>query len=154
MFFNLSLRHNLMLPSRTAAGRLAIRADEERRESGELLTQWRIKSAGIDVLPDSLSGGNQQKVVLAKWLSSPRLRVLILDHPTRGLDVGAKEDVYRFVRQLCSQGIGIVLIADTLEETIALSHSIIVMRDGEIQRRFDAAPGHKPAPVDLVEEMV
>ena len=71
----------------------------------------------------NLSGGNQQKVVLAKWLSSPRLRVLILDHPTRGLDVGAKEDVYRFVRQLCGQGIGIVLIADTLEETIALSHS-------------------------------
>ena len=128
------------------------------RRAAEAANRWidrlRIKTPSRSTDVTNLSGGNQQKVVLAKWLSSPRLRVLILDHPTRGLDVGAKEDVYRFVRQLCSQGIGIVLIADTLEETIALSHSIIVMRDGEIQRRFDAAPGHKPAPVDLVEEMV
>ncbi len=118
------------------------------------ITRLRIKTPSRSTNVTNLSGGNQQKVVLAKWLSSPRLRVLILDHPTRGLDVGAKEDVYTFVRQLCGQGIGIILLADTLEETIALSHSIIVMRDGEIRRRFDAAPGHKPAPVDLVEEMV
>ena len=124
----------------------------------ETTDQWirrlRIKTPSRSTNVTHLSGGNQQKVVLAKWLSSPRLRVLILDHPTRGLDVGAKEDVYAFVRQLCQQGIGIILLADTLEETIALSHTILVMRDGRISQRFDAAPGHKPAPVDLVEGMV
>jgi len=128
------------------------------RRAVEAANQWitrlRIKTPSRSTNVTNLSGGNQQKVVLAKWLSSPRLRVLILDHPTRGLDVGAKEDVYTFIRQLCHQGIGIILLADTLEETIALSHSILVMRDGEIQRRFDASPGHKPVPVDLVEEMV
>src|SRR5690606_15579287 len=102
----------------------------------------------------NLSGGNQQKVVLAKWLNSPELEVLILDHPTRGLDVGAKEDVYTFVREQCAKGMAVVLLADSLEETIALSHTILVMRDGRIERRFDAPAGSKPKPVDLVERMV
>jgi ribose transport system ATP-binding protein len=128
------------------------------RKAVEAADQWiarlRIKTPSRTTNVTNLSGGNQQKVVLAKWLSSPRLRVLVLDHPTRGLDVGAKEDVYTFIRQLCRQGIGVVLLADTLEETIALSHTILVMRDGKVQRRFDASPGRKPAPVDLVEEMV
>jgi len=128
------------------------------KKASEIASQWierlRIRTPDRNANISNLSGGNQQKVVLAKWLNSPRLRVLILDHPTRGLDVGAKEDVYTFVRQLCTQGIAIILLADTLEETIALSHSIIVMRDGEIQSRFDASPGNKPKPVDLVQQMV
>jgi len=67
-------------------------------------------------------------------------RIVILDHPTRGLDVGAKEEVYELLRQMSAEGIGVVLIADTLEETIGLSHTILVMRDGIVTRRFDAAP--------------
>ena len=122
--------------------------------AAEWIKRLRIRTPDRTTNVSNLSGGNQQKVVLAKWLNSPRLRVLILDHPTRGLDVGAKEDVYTFVRQLCTQGIAIILLADTLEETIALSHSILVMRDGEIQRRFTASPGNKPKPVELVEHMV
>jgi ribose transport system ATP-binding protein len=122
--------------------------------ASEWIDRLRIRTPNRDANISNLSGGNQQKVVLAKWLNSPRLRVLILDHPTRGLDVGAKEDVYTFIRQLCGQGIAIILLADTLEETIALSHSILVMRDGEIRSRFDASPGNKPKPVDLVEQMV
>src|SRR5699024_4652898 len=101
-----------------------------------------------------LSGGNQQKVALAKWLSSPKLRVLILDHPTRGLDVGAKEDLYTFIRQSCAEGLAILLIADSLEETIALSHNIVVFRDGEIQQHFSAQPGAKPTQIQIVEAMV
>jgi ribose transport system ATP-binding protein len=128
------------------------------RKAAEEADRWvkslKIKTPNRQTDVANLSGGNQQKVVLAKWLSSPRLRVLILDHPTRGLDVGAKEDVYRFIRELCARGIGVVLLADTLEETIALSHTILVMRDGAVQDRFDAHPGNKPKPVDLVEGMV
>ncbi len=63
--------------------------------------------------------------------------IMLLDHPTRGLDIGAKEDVYDMVRDMSDAGVGIVLVADTLEEAIGLSHTIIVVKDGEIQKRFD-----------------
>ncbi len=125
-----------------------------RRVVAEWIDRLRVKTVSTQTDVATLSGGNQQKVALAKWLSSPRLRVLILDHPTRGLDVGAKEDVYTFIRKAGAQGLAIILIADTLEETIALSHNIVVFKDGEITARFSATPGHKPTQVQLVEAMV
>jgi ribose transport system ATP-binding protein len=100
-----------------------------------------------------LSGGNQQKVVLAKWRSGGS-DIILLDHPTRGLDIGAKEDVYEMIREMSADGVGIVLVADTLEEAIGLSHTILVIKDGEIQQRFDARPGAKPTPYDLVHHMI
>ncbi|MFD1880229.1 sugar ABC transporter ATP-binding protein [Paracoccus pacificus] len=101
----------------------------------------------------NLSGGNQQKVVLAKWRSGGS-DVMLLDHPTRGLDIGAKEDVYDMIRDMCDDGVGVVLVADTLEEAIGLSHTIIVVKDGEIQKRFDCSPGHKPTLYDLLHYMI
>ncbi|WP_449283409.1 sugar ABC transporter ATP-binding protein [Leucobacter sp.] len=125
-----------------------------RESAREWIRRLRVRTPDERANIGNLSGGNQQKVVLAKWLNSPRLRLLILDHPTRGLDVGAKEDVYTFVREQCAKGMAVVMLADSLEETIALSHTILVMRDGEVENRFDARPGDKPRPVDLVEKMV
>jgi ribose transport system ATP-binding protein len=112
-----------------------------------------VRTPNVDLLCLNLSGGNQQKVVLAKWMNA-QSRILILDHPTRGLDVGAKEEVYDLVRELSDQGIAIILTADTLEETIGLCHSIVVMRDGAITARFDAPAGAKPSQVDLIQHMV
>ena len=80
--------------------------------------------------------------------------ILILDHPTRGLDVGAKEEVYELVRELSAQGVAILLLSDTLEETIGLCHTILVMRDGEITARFNAPPYAKPDQVALLKHMV
>ena len=77
-----------------------------------------------------------------------------MDHPTRGLDIGAKEDVYDMIRNMCEEGIGIILVADTLEEAIGLSHNIIVLKDGEEQKRFDGTPGAKPSLYDLVHHMI
>ncbi|GAA0935766.1 sugar ABC transporter ATP-binding protein [Pseudonocardia zijingensis] len=151
----LSVADNILLADRSpvSAGPFV---DPRRRR--ELVARWierlRIRTPGPATDVATLSGGNQQKVALAKWLVSPRLRVLVLDHPTRGLDVGAKEDVYRLVRELCERGLAIVLLADTLEETIALSHRVVVMRDGRVTARFDAPPGAKPTQVELVEQMV
>jgi ribose transport system ATP-binding protein len=151
----LSVAENILLADSSAVSVGPFAVPSKR---AALVKQWierlrvRTPDPGTDVA--TLSGGNQQKVVLAKWLSSPRLRVLVLDHPTRGLDVGAKEDVYRFVREMCGQGLAIVLLSDTLEETIALSHRVLVMRDGRVAAQFDAAPGAKPTQVDLVEQMV
>ncbi len=100
-----------------------------------------------------LSGGNQQKVVLAKWRSGGS-DIMLLDHPTRGLDIGAKEDVYEMIREMSDAGVGILLVADTLEEAIGLSHTIIVLKDGEFQKRFDGKPGNKPSLYDLVHHMI
>ena len=125
----------------------------ERRLAKEWVDRLRIRTPGIDTLCLNLSGGNQQKVVLAKWLNA-RSKILILDHPTRGLDVGAKEEVYELVRAVTAEGMAVVLTSDTLEETIGLSHTLLVMRDGEITHRADASPGHKPEQVELIEHMV
>jgi ribose transport system ATP-binding protein len=79
---------------------------------------------------------------------------MLLDHPTRGLDIGAKEDVYDMIRAMSAAGVGIVLVADTLEEAIGLSHTIIVVKDGLIQKRFACEPGAKPTPFDLLHYMI
>ncbi len=131
----------------------AIQGAKERRLAESWVEKLRVRTPGVDALCLNLSGGNQQKVVLSKWMNA-RSKILIFDHPTRGLDVGAKEEVYDMMRTLSEQGIAIVLTADTLEETIGLSHSIIVMRDGEVTARFDASPGKKPVQVDLIRHMV
>jgi ribose transport system ATP-binding protein len=128
------------------AGREAELAEEWVRRLG-------IRTPGIGSLCLNLSGGNQQKVVLAKWLNA-KSRVLIFDHPTRGLDVGAKEEVYELVRAITAEGIAVILTSDTLDETIGLSHTVLVMRDGVVTHRTDAAPGHKPQQVDLIQHMV
>jgi ribose transport system ATP-binding protein len=101
----------------------------------------------------NLSGGNQQKVVLSKWRSGGS-HIMLLDHPTRGLDIGAKEDVYEMIRDMCDDGVGVLLVADTLEEAIGLSHNIIVLKDGAIQKRFECCPGAKPSLYDLLHYMI
>ena len=85
----------------------------------ECVTEFDVRTPSILVNAGTLSGGNQQKVVLAKWLEA-KAKVLILDHPTRGLDVGAKEEVYELVRAVTAEGLGVILTSDTLEETIGV----------------------------------
>jgi ribose transport system ATP-binding protein len=130
-----------------------IDAREERRLARAWVDRLKIRTPSINTLCLNLSGGNQQKVVLAKWLNA-KARILILDHPTRGLDVGAKEEVYELVRAITAEGMAIVLTSDTLEETIGLSHTVLVMRDGVITHHTDANPGHKPRQIDLIGHMV
>jgi len=131
----------------------AISLSRERQLAQNWVDKLRIRTPSVQALCLNLSGGNQQKVVLAKWMNA-RAHILIFDHPTRGLDVGAKEEVYELIRDLSEEGVAIVLTADTLEETIGLCHSILVMRDGEVTARFDASPGRKPSQVDLIRHMV
>jgi ABC-type sugar transport system ATPase subunit len=89
-----------------------------------------VKYSDIEQDVRSLSGGNQQKCVLAKWLSV-KTEILILDQPTRGVDVGAKEEVYRLVDSLAKNGVAILYISDELEELYSLCDRIIIMRRGE-----------------------
>jgi ribose transport system ATP-binding protein len=118
------------------------------------MERLRVKASSPKVPIDTLSGGNQQKVVLAKWLLSDRLRVLILDHPTRGLDVGAKQDVYTLVRELAARGIALVLLADTLEEIVGLSDTLLVLRDGAVTAHFTDVRTAPPDHVELLRHML
>jgi ribose transport system ATP-binding protein len=89
----------------------------------------RIAASGAEQPAGTLSGGNQQKVVIGKWLLS-KPRVLLLDEPTRGIDVGAKAEIYRLIENLAEQGIAIVLVSSELPELTLLSDRILVMREG------------------------
>ena len=132
LFFNLTVRHNLVLPARTAAGAVLIDPSGERRDAERLIEEWRIRAAGPDVPPDSLSGGNQQKVVLAKWLAtSPR--VLLLDEPTKGVDVGAKFEIHAIVRRQAERGLACLVASSDLPEVLALCDRVVVMREGAVQ---------------------
>ena len=129
-----------------------------RPKENHLVDTWierlRIRTPGRGTSIGGLSGGNQQKVVLARWLLTGGLKVLLLDHPTRGLDVGAKSEVYRHIRELTRDGVAVVLLADSLEECIAMSDRVLVMKEGRVTACLDAPVDAKPEPVDIVKEMV
>lgn len=124
----------------------------------ELAMHWiaalKVKTPNVAEYVERLSGGNQQKVSLAKWLMAERLQVLLLDHPTRGLDPGAKADVFEAMRNLAAGGLSIIFVADTLEETLGMADTVIVMRDGQITETFADLHKRKPAPEEIVKAMV
>ena len=130
-----------------------IRFAAEFESARDWISRLSIKTPSTETMVGSLSGGNQQKVVLAKWRVAG-VKVLILDHPTRGIDVGAKEDVYDLVRDMTAEGLSVILLGDTLEEVIGLSNKTLVMRDGEITARIAAPAGEKPLQVDILRHMV
>ena len=94
-----------------------------------------IRTSGPDALLGTLSGGNQQKVALAKWLTYPP-KVLVLSEPTRGMDVGAKDDVVKIVRGLRDQGMAVVVVSTEPETVLSLADRVLVMKKGEIVREF------------------
>ncbi|MES2145011.1 MAG: ATP-binding cassette domain-containing protein, partial [Pseudomonadota bacterium] len=98
---------------------------------GPVIARLEVKTPSMAQEVGKLSGGNQQKVVLARWLAAgPKL--LILDEPTRAVDVGAKAEIYRLIDQLAAQGMAIMLISSEMPELLALSDRIVVMRDGRL----------------------
>lgn len=108
-----------------------IRRSRERELAEEQIRSLSIRTAGAGVAAETLSGGNQQKVVLGKWLAT-RPKVLILDEPTRGVDVGAKAQLHRLIRQLAGEGLATLMISSELPEVLSISDRILVMREGRI----------------------
>ena len=108
-------------------------------EKGNLrwVEELRIKTAGLGVPVQNLSGGNQQKVVLGKWLAT-KPKVLLLDEPTRGVDVGAKVEIYRLINQLVADGLAVVMVSSSLPEVLKMSDRILVMRHGRQAALLDA----------------
>lgn len=112
-----------------------------------------VKSPSPSSLAKTLSGGNQQKIVLGKWLVR-QPRILVLDSPTRGVDAGAKEDIYSLLRSLAAKGMAIILITDELLELIGMSNRILIMKDGQITYTVAAPPDSKPSEQELIRHMV
>jgi ABC-type sugar transport system ATPase subunit len=108
-----------------------IRHRAERALAQTYFDRLRVRAPGTDAPTAGLSGGNQQKLVLAKWLAA-RCRILILDEPTRGVDVGAKAEIHALIDQLAAQGSGVILISSELPEILNLSTRIIVLREGRV----------------------
>jgi L-arabinose transport system ATP-binding protein len=117
-----------------------VRRAAERRIAREFVDRLNVRTTSIEQLVSALSGGNQQKVVLARWLAR-RPKVLILDEPTRGVDVGAKAEIYSVIHALARQGIAVVVISSELPEVLALADRILVMQRGRItgELRHDEA---------------
>ncbi len=125
----------------------------QREKSAQWIRELQIRCSGMDSDMNSLSGGNAQKVVFARALSA-NAKVLILNHPTRGVDVGAKEEIYSLIRGATEQGIAVIVLGDTLDECIGLSTHILTMKDGLVTMEFDCPVGGKPEQVDIIRGMM
>jgi rhamnose transport system ATP-binding protein len=127
----MSITTNISLPMlRQYTSRLGlVQRREERKTAESFRDRLAIRTPSVQQAAGTLSGGNQQKVVLSKWLNT-KPRLLILDEPTRGIDVGAKAEVHQFINELAQQGMGIIMISSDLPEVLAMSDRIVVMREG------------------------
>jgi ribose transport system ATP-binding protein len=125
-----SICNNIALPSIGALSRFGLRAfAREHALADDIVRRLSVRCADIDQLVSTLSGGNQQKVVIGKWLvTAPR--ILLLDEPTRGIDVGAKQEIYELIFRLAGQGIGIIVVTSELPELLLLSDCVLVMCEG------------------------
>ena len=130
LFLSMSVRENVTAASSRHVGRGGfIRFREDRRLAEESREQLEIRTSSVEQSVGNLSGGNQQKVVLAKWLAV-RPKILILDEPTRGVDVGGKAEIYSLIRQMAQRGMALVVISSELPEVLGLSDRVLVMRQG------------------------
>jgi rhamnose transport system ATP-binding protein len=140
----MSIFANITLPVlRRYLNRLGlVRTDLERRSADGFRTRLAIRAPSVDMAVAKLSGGNQQKVMLSKWLNT-NPSILILDEPTRGVDVGSKSEVHAIIGELAAEGIGVIVISSDLPEVLALCDRVLVMREGRqmtILDRADADP--------------
>ncbi len=131
----LTLAENIALP-RAAGILLDDAADTAAAQAA--IERLAIKAPGPDALPGELSGGNAQKVVIAKWLS-PDTRVLLLDEPTAGIDIGARTDILRLIRTLADEGLPVILVSSEFEELLAVCDRLLVLRDGAVVGEADPA---------------
>lgn len=125
-----SLKYNISLPSLNNFRRFCFIDEGKRtRKCEESIAELNIKTSGINEGIRNLSGGNQQKVVISKWINT-KPRILLIDEPTRGIDIGAKAEIYELLKQLTAQGVSIIMVSSELPQILALSDRILVMNKG------------------------
>ena len=147
VLLDMAIRQNIGLPGLRQHGRAAgfLNFSAEADDSATMMSKLRVKAPDDEQLVRNLSGGNQQKVVLSKWLAL-RPRVLLLDEPTRGIDVGAKQEIYELMDELAAEGLAVLFVSSEMEEIIGMSDRAIVMHEGRITGELSRE--------DLTEEAV
>ncbi|MFN8591186.1 MAG: sugar ABC transporter ATP-binding protein [Thermomicrobiales bacterium] len=146
-----ALRENISLASLRRLSRFGVlRPDREEREVRKLMAELQIAARGPGQPVVTLSGGNQQKVVLARWLAR-QCGILLFDEPTRGVDVGAKEEIYRLIHALAEQGAAVLVVSSELKELFAICPRIMVMREGRLVGEY---AGDSLREEDVVAAMV
>ncbi len=136
LFMNLAILKNVSLAELPHMYKGYINESAERRLAEKFVGQLDIRLASVDEPVSSLSGGNQQKTVLARWLAT-KPKLLILDEPTHGVDVGAKAEIYELMHNLAREGVGIILISSELPEVLALANRIVIMHEGRVTGIID-----------------
>jgi rhamnose transport system ATP-binding protein len=135
----MSIRENMSLAVlRQMARGQFIDFGAERRLAGEMIDKLSIRAFSPEQIVNKLSGGNQQKVVVGKWLAR-KPKLLIMDEPTRGVDVGAKAEIHRLISQLAADGLAILMISSELPEVLGMSDRVLVMRAGRLVAEFSRA---------------
>lgn len=137
VLLKMSIRWNITLPILRELSKMTfINFKEENKCVDKYKDALRIKTPSINQLVGNLSGGNQQKVAVAKWLASES-KILILDEPTRGIDVGAKQEIYELINRLTDEGLAIIMISSEMEEIMGMSDRMLVMAEGRIVGELD-----------------
>jgi L-arabinose transport system ATP-binding protein len=121
---------NLSARRRHARGGILINETWERRNAAERVEQLRVRTPSVRQLIRNLSGGNQQKVILGRWLSESAIKVILLDEPTRGIDIGAKSEIYAIMQNLARAGVCVIVVSSELPEVLGVADRIAVMRQG------------------------
>lgn len=139
MCTKLSIRHNIALPNLDIlCNKLGVvSSKKEDQMCDEAVENLKIKTPNVDINAGNLSGGNQQKVVVGKWLAR-NSKVVIFDEPTRGIDVAAKVEIYNLMNELKKQGIAVMFVSSEMPEVMGIADRIIVMCDGRITGELDA----------------
>lgn len=135
LLMNFGIPENISLISLKKYGTWFINKTREKAASQKFIDQFEIKAASLNAQLEYLSGGNQQKVYFSKWMDTQPF-ILILDEPTRGIDVNAKKEIYYFINSLVTQGVSCILISSELEEIIGMCTRVLVMREGQIKAQM------------------
>ncbi|GJQ30352.1 MAG: D-ribose transporter ATP-binding protein [Phycisphaerae bacterium] len=132
LFFDLDIRDNMLMPRLGDFSRMGVlRRGVQSRTAADRASAFSLKAASTSSRPGELSGGNQQKLLLARWMT-PRTRVLLLDEPTRGIDIGTKSEVHRAIRTAAYAGTAVLLVSSELPELLSLASRVIVLHDGRV----------------------
>lgn len=151
---SMNVRENISLPRvGRAQGSVVIRKGGERELTTKVANLLGVKAPTVEAPVTALSGGNQQKVVLARWVSL-EARIMLLDNPTSGVDVGAKSEIYNLIRRLLDSGVGILLASDDLLELISLANRILVYKDGVLTTEIPVDEASPPSELEIVSQMV
>jgi D-xylose transport system ATP-binding protein len=136
LVLDMDIKKNITMASLDAVSKFVLNENEEVTVTNSFVSKLNIKTSSIETIVGNLSGGNQQKVVIGKWLMT-NPKVLILDEPTRGIDIGAKYEIYKIINELVAKGVIIIVVSSELEEVLGISDRVLVMSEGKLAAELD-----------------